>query len=88
MSSREATAGRTSSAVIIAMSSTARTLAGSAIATSSVRSSTNATGNGLVALGGRRVDQVRRRHVDREGRQVEVVEPVALGDRARQLVLA
>ena len=44
MSSREATAGRTSSPVMIAMSSTARTLAGSTIATRRVRSSTKATG--------------------------------------------
>ena len=40
MSSRLATAARTSRPVMIAMSSIARTLAGSAIATSSVRSST------------------------------------------------
>jgi hypothetical protein len=40
MSSRLPTAARTSRPVMIAMSSIARTLAGSAMATSSVRSST------------------------------------------------
>ena len=44
MSSAEATAGRTSSPVMIEMSSTARTLVGSDIATSSVSSPTKATG--------------------------------------------
>ena len=44
MSSGEATAARTSCPVMIAMSSTASTLAGSAIATSSVLLSMNATG--------------------------------------------
>ena len=44
MSSADATAGRTSSPVMIEMSSTARTLVGSDIATSSVSSPTNATG--------------------------------------------
>ena len=44
MSSAEATAGRTSRPVMIEMSSTARTLVGSDIATSSVSSPTKATG--------------------------------------------
>ncbi len=44
MSSAEATAGRTSSPVMIEMSSTARTLVGSDIATISVSSSMKATG--------------------------------------------
>jgi len=83
MPSRDATAGRTSMPVIRAMSSTARTLAGSAMATSSVRSSRK-DGEGVVALGRRGPDQVRRPHVDLEGGQVEVVEAVALGDRPRE----
>ena len=44
-------------------------------------------GNRLVALRRGRVDQVRRRHVDLEHGQVEMVESVALGDGARELVL-
>ncbi len=44
MSLPEATAGRTSYPVMTAMSSTASTFAGSAMATSSVRSETNDTG--------------------------------------------
>ena len=41
----------------------------------------------LVALGGRDRDEVRRGHVDLEDAEVEVVEAVALGDGARELVL-
>ena len=41
----------------------------------------------LVALGDRRVDEVRRRHVHLEDAEVEVVEAVALGERAREPVL-
>ena len=37
-----------------------------------------------VALGGRGAQQVGRRHVDLEDAEVEVVEPVALGDRVRR----
>jgi hypothetical protein len=42
----------------------------------------------LVAAGGSGGDEVGRAHVNREHRQVEVVEPVALGHGAGQLVLA
>ena len=86
MSSGGATATRTSWPVMIAMSSTARTFDGSAIATSSVRLSANADGDRLVALGDGRRDQVRRRHVDLEDAEVEVVQAVALGQRAREAV--
>ena len=41
----------------------------------------------LVALGGGGRDEVGGAHVDREDAQVEVVEPVALGERAREPVL-
>ncbi|CAB4879520.1 unannotated protein [freshwater metagenome] len=41
----------------------------------------------LVALGLRRRDEVRRRHVDAEGAEVDVIESVTLGDRARQRLL-
>ena len=58
MSSREPTAGRTSSPVMIAMSSIARTLAGSAMATMRVAVVGEGDGHRVVALGGGRVDQV------------------------------
>ena len=44
-------------------------------------------GNRLVALGDGRADEVGGGHVDAEDAEVEVVEPVALGQRARQRVL-
>ena len=88
MSSRDADRRPDVEPVSIAMSSTASTFAGSAIATISVRSSTEADRDRLVALRGGGVDQVRGRHVDLEDGQVEVVEAVALADRARELVLA
>ena len=86
MSSVEATAGRTSRPVMIEMSSTARTLVGSAIATSSVSSSTNATGIALVALGRLARDQVDGAEIDLERVEVEVVEAEALGRGAGELV--
>jgi hypothetical protein len=69
------------------MSSTASTLAGSDIATCSVRSPTNETGDRLVAADGGRGDELGGVRVDAEDTQVEVVEPEALGDRAGELVL-
>ena len=44
-------------------------------------------GHGVVAFRGRGRDQVGRPHVDVEDVQVQMIEPVALGDRPRQLVL-
>jgi len=45
-------------------------------------------GHGVVALGRQGGHEVRRRHVDGEGVQVEVVEAVALGGCPRELVVA
>ena len=67
------------------MSSIARTFAGSAIATQQRRLVDEGDRHRLVALGGGGGDEVRRGHVDLEDRQVQVVEPVALGDRAGEL---
>ena len=64
-----------------------RTLPGRPSRRSSVVSPMNATGTRLVALGLRRADEVRGGHVDLEDREVDVVEAVALGDRARELLL-
>ena len=86
MSSRGATAGRTSKPVISEMSSTARTLPGSHIATSSVRSSMNLDRDRAVARGRARGQQVGGRHVDVEDAEVDLVDAEALGDDARELV--
>ena len=69
------------------MSSCASTLAGSDMATSSVRSPANETGHGLVAPGGGGRDELGGVGVDAVDAEVDVVEPEALGDRARELVL-
>ncbi len=42
--------------------------------------------HGAVPFGGRHAEQVRRRHVDLEHAEIEVVETVALGDRMRELL--
>ena len=68
-----------------AMSSTASTLAGSAIATSSVRSPDERHGHGLVALDRGRGDELGGVGIDAVAAQVDVVEAEALGDGAREL---
>ena len=86
MSCSGATAGRTSKPLISEMSSTARTLPGSIIATSSVRSSMHLHRHRAVALGRARGQQVGGRHVDLEDAEVDLVDAEALGDHARELV--
>ena len=71
---------------MIEMSSTARTLVGSDIATIRVSVADERDRDRAVALGGLGRDQVDRPEVDVEGAQVEVVEAEALGGRPRELV--
>ena len=85
-SSAEATAGRTSRWVSSATSSTASTLAGSDMASSSGVLVEVGDGHRAVALGRGGAQQVGGRHVDLEDAEVEVIEAVALGDRARELL--
>ena len=88
MSSGAAAAGRTFMPVIIDISSSVRTLVGSAIARITAPSGEEADRHRLVALGDLERDQVDRAHVDVEHRQVDVVEAEALGQRAGELVVA
>ena len=57
------------------------------MATSSVRSPAKEIGHGLVALGGGGRHELRGVGIDAVEREVDVVEPEALGDGARELVL-
>ena len=86
MSSAAATATWQESPVIIWMSSIATTFAGSAMTTSRVWLVDVADRQRLVAARGAHREQVRRPHVDVVDGQVDVVEPVALGDRPGELV--
>ena len=70
-----------------AMSSIASTLAGSTIATSSVRSPTKETGHGLVAADGVGRDELGGVGIDAVELEIDVVEAEALGHRARELVV-
>ncbi len=84
-SSPEATTGRSSWPVISLRSSSASTLDGSAIATSSTPS-VEADRHRVVAAGRLRVHEVERADVRLEDREVDVVEAEALGRRARELL--
>ena len=84
-SSADATTGRSSWPVSSLRSSSASTFDGSAIATSSTPPS-NADRHGVVAPRGLRVDEVEGAQVRLEDRQVDVVEPEALGGGPRELL--
>ena len=87
-SSTEAAAGRIRRPVIMPMSSIVSTFVGFAIASSSEPSSVKPDGHRLVALGGLGADQVDRAHVEVVDGEVDEVEAEALGDDARELVVA
>ena len=85
---RAATAGRTGSFVMTAMSLSPRESAGSLTASTRAPSSAEPDRSSHIALGGRLSEQGRSGRVHGELGEVDVVEPVALGERPRELVLA